>query len=68
MVKPRLANTIPYVLTELDELEREEFYRLKKIREKKKTTMKRSDTVIQDGLLIEENTMLSSMQEDDVIF
>lgn len=36
VVKPKLENTISYIKGELDELEREEFFRLKKVQNKKK--------------------------------
>jgi V-type H+-transporting ATPase subunit D len=36
VVKPKIENTISYIIAELDEQDREEFYRLKKIQGKKK--------------------------------
>lgn len=36
VVKPKLENTIAYIKGELDELEREEFFRLKKVQSNKK--------------------------------
>mmetsp|Transcript_25019 Transcript_25019/g.47295 ORF Transcript_25019/g.47295 Transcript_25019/m.47295 type:complete len:251 (-) Transcript_25019:239-991(-) len=39
VVKPKLENTIQYIKGELDELEREEFFRLKKVQAKKKRDM-----------------------------
>lgn len=40
VVKPRVANTISYIKGELDELEREEFFRLKKVQDKKERDQK----------------------------
>jgi V-type H+-transporting ATPase subunit D len=38
VVKPKLENTIAYIKGELDELEREEFFRLKKVQKNKQKT------------------------------
>jgi V-type H+-transporting ATPase subunit D len=43
VVIPRLENTIKYINSELDEMDREEFFRLKKVQGKKKRDAERAN-------------------------
>lgn len=47
-VTPRLQNTVKYILGELDELEREEFFRLKKVQAKKKRDVEEAEMRAQE--------------------
>lgn len=73
VVKPKIENTISYIKGELDELEREEFFRLKKVQKNKQKNAKLAEDELlaaaaaEDALLENGNVSRSTSQKSNGI-
>lgn len=76
VVRPKLENTIAYIKGELDELEREEFFRLKKVQAKKKRDAQDKDAAVIESNLkaasslsdASNNVLKTDDQDEDIVF